>query len=368
MWDPIQKLEYRVRANIENAQQELEMRLTDRLELPLCGINGEKLYLTGVAALRKREGELNDLYAQLPTHRGTKDTILLDAWSSATIEGARTTVQQVRAHFDNPKTKDDRMVINTIAGSNYAYKNPITEENIRTLWEKVVDGVCENGGCRGTLYRDGMVYIGSGQRIVHVPAQPEQLPALMEKWFAYRKAENKEMLMHSFAAHFYFVYLHPFCDGNGRCARILNASQLYHGGYQKMKTLPIASAINNQLSLYYSSLLDSETVLNERDDRWLDLSPFVTYMMDAFERCLMDAALSVNELTDTESKLLERMNKAGIHSEITVKKATGILQRSEGSARTILNSLVQKGYLTVDTAKTPYLYRLHQHFPSTNLR
>ena len=49
--------------------------------------------------------------------------------------------------------------------------------------------------------------------------------------------------MHSFAAHFYFVYLHPFCDGNGRCARILNASQLYHGGYQKMKTLPLASAM-----------------------------------------------------------------------------------------------------------------------------
>lgn len=134
-----------------------------------------------------------------------------------------------------------------------------------------------------------------------------------------------------------------------------------------MKTLPLASAINDQLSLYYSSLLDSETVLNEGNDRWLDLPPFVSYMMDAFERCLMDAALSANRLTDTESKLLERMNKAGIHAEITVKKAAGILQRSESSARTILNSLVQKGYLTVDTAKAPYFYRLQQHFPSTNL-
>lgn len=31
MWDTIQKLEYRVRANIEGAQQELNMRLTDRM-------------------------------------------------------------------------------------------------------------------------------------------------------------------------------------------------------------------------------------------------------------------------------------------------------------------------------------------------
>ncbi len=49
MWDTIQKLEYRVRANIEGAQQELNMRLTDRMELPLLGLNGEKLYLTGVS-------------------------------------------------------------------------------------------------------------------------------------------------------------------------------------------------------------------------------------------------------------------------------------------------------------------------------
>lgn len=55
MWDTIQKLEYRVRANIEGAQQELNMRLTDRMELPLYGLHGEKLYLTGVSALRKRQ-------------------------------------------------------------------------------------------------------------------------------------------------------------------------------------------------------------------------------------------------------------------------------------------------------------------------
>lgn len=363
MWDTIQKLEYRAQANIEAAQQELHIRLTDRVELPLCGLNGEKLFLTGFGALQKKEAELNALYDQLPAHRGVKDTILLDAWSSATIEGARTTVQQVREHFENPKTKDDRMVINAIAGSRYAYAHPITAENIRKLWEKVVDGVCENAEQCGNLYRDGMVYIGSGDRIVHIPAQAEQLPELMAKWFAYRKTGTRDLLIHSFAAHFYFVYLHPFCDGNGRCARILNASQLYHGGYRKMKNLPLSSAINNQLSGYYSSLADSEMVLNGVNGKWLDLSPFVSYMMEAFERCLIDAALSVNALTATESRLLERMNKAGIHAEITAKKAAGILQQSESSARSVLNNLVRKGYLTVDMAQTPYIYHLRQHMP-----
>ena len=52
----------------------------------------------------------------------------------------------------------------------------------------------------------------------------------------------------SFAAHFYFVYVHPFCDGNGRTARVINVSSLYHAGWKKMKRLPLSNAINNELN------------------------------------------------------------------------------------------------------------------------
>ena len=255
------------------------------------------------------------------------------------------------------------MVVNTITASNYAYGRPITEKNIRELWEKIVDGVCENADHMGDQYRDGMVFVGSASHIIHTPAQPEVLPELMEKWFAYREGEISDLLIQSFVAHFYFVYIHPFSDGNGRAARILNASHLYHGGYKKMKSLPLANAINNQLGGYYSSLSDSEAVLNGIEKGWLDVTPFVSYMLDAFERCLVDAALSRNTLSEAERKLLSRMNKVGIHAEITTQKATGILQRSESAARTVLNGLVQKGYLDVDTFKVPFIYRLQQHIP-----
>lgn len=73
---------------------------------------------------------------------------------------------------------------------------------------------------------------------------------------------GENALIHTFAAHFYFVYVYPFCDGNGRAARIMNASYLYHSGYKKMKSLPLANAIKNQLNGYYTSLTDSETILN----------------------------------------------------------------------------------------------------------
>lgn len=372
-WDTIQKLKYRANAGIPSAQTELEFRLNDCEEIPLPGLHGEKLYLTGYSSLHQKAEELNIMYEKIPTHRGMKEIILLDAWSSATIEGARTTVEKVKQSITNPRTKDDRMVINAITGSNYAYGRPITSQNIRRLWDKVVDGVCENEDYKGSKYRSGMVYIGSGDRIIHTPAPFEELPDLMHKWFLYCEGATSDFLIRSFVAHFYFVYVHPFCDGNGRTARILNASQLYHNGYSKMKSLPLSNSINDRLRGYYNSLQDSETVqncaildnlvpFNKNEKGWLDLSPFVSYMLDVFEHCLIDAALSKNALTEAEKKLLRRMNKAGLYAEITTKKATTILHRSESATRAVLNSLVEKGYLSMDTSKLPFIYRLQQHF------
>lgn len=364
MWDTIQKLKYRADVDIPEAKAELTSRLSERVEVPLSGIHGERLCLTGVAMLRKRAAELDVLFEKLPQRRGAKDTIVLDAWSSATIEGARTTVAQVKRSFANPQTKDDRMVVNTIVASNYAYEHPIGQGNIRLLWEKVVEGVCENFAHRGTMYRDGMVYIGTPSRVIHTPAAPEAIPALMEQWFAFQREKTDDLLLHTFVAHFYFVYIHPFCDGNGRMARILNSSQLYHGGYRKVKSLALSNAINNQLSGYYRSLSDSEAVLSDGEGPWLDLSPFVSYMLDVFECCLVDAGLSQNALSLSETLLLERMNKAGVHAEITTKKAARILGLSESSARNALNGLVQKGYLEEDASHPPFRYRLRPHFPT----
>ena len=361
MWDTIQKLTYRAKADIPKAAAELEEQLRDRRELPLAGIHGERLYLTGATKLEWRATQLRTMYEQLPDCKNVTENILLDAWASASIEGANVSLTQVKQHLGNPQTKDERMVVNAVRGSNHAYGRPITRKNLRTLWERVTEGVCENTHLDSKPYRFGMVEIGSASKTVHTPATPEQLPDLMEQWFRFR--EQDQSLIGSFVAHFYFVYVHPFCDGNDRTARIVNASSLYHAGWKKMKSLPLSNAINNELSGYYRSLEDSETQLSDQTGKWLDLSPFVSYMLDVFEQCMIDAALSQNELTPNESKLLERMNRVSGTAEITAKKTAAILGNSESAARNTLRSLVKKGYLTEDMSKVPFIYSLEQNLP-----
>ena len=63
MFDAIQKLKYRANAGIAQAQAELANRLNDRVALPLPGLHGETLYLTGYAALRQKAAELDAMYA-----------------------------------------------------------------------------------------------------------------------------------------------------------------------------------------------------------------------------------------------------------------------------------------------------------------
>ena len=365
MFRTIRKMQYRVQAKIPGAKAELDERLHDRLELPLSGIHNEKLYLTGVRQLEEKSAELRIMYDQLPKRRGMADRITLDAHSSATIEGARTTVARVKACFDCPITKDDRMVVNTVHGSKYAYQHDISSKNIRRLWEIVTKGVCENIHLDGTLYRSGMVEVGNLGRTIHVPATPQRIPELMDQWFSYRQQDHS--LIGSFVSHFYFVYVHPFCDGNGRTARIINASTLYHNGWDKMKSLPLSSAINKNIQGYYRSLEDSEMPIKNGNGYWLDLSPFVSYMLDTFEQCLIDAALSLNDLTPNERKILIRMNQASGVAEITTKNAAIILGNSESAARKTLLTLVKKGYLTVRKDNIPYIYSLDPNVPVDSL-
>ena len=99
-------------------------------------------------------------------------------------------------------------------------------------------------------------------------------------------------------------------DGNGRVARIMNASNLYFSGLKKMPRLPLSSAINGNLDRYYGTLADSERAYPDAaSGQWLDLSPFVSYMLDMFEQCLISSALAENSLSEHESTILTRMNK-----------------------------------------------------------
>lgn len=292
-----------------------------------------------------------------------QDAVLLDSFHSATIEGARTTVENVRKSLEDPKSKSDRMVVNNMKALNRVYSGwHLTEENLRNLWEGIVDGVCENERLKGELYRNGEVYIFSYDRIVHTPAQAAEIEEYMDSLFGFLEFDKEEPVIKAILLHFYFVYIHPYCDGNGRTARILQNYYLFTAGYSGVKRIRISQAINLHLGAYYKALEQAERPIIKGQNVTLDLTVFLEYMLDRIiEACKM-AERKQYLLSECEKLLLKRMSKRGIGAEITVANAAVLMDMSERGARNVLNRLCEKQYLIKGRVegKRKNLYRLIQ--------
>lgn len=356
MYEPTFKLKIKADAGVEKAKQEIKYREQKKLVLDLKGIGGESICMMMTDEILSGVQSVQAVYQKVTKKNKVRDMILLDAYHSATIEGARTTVDHVRKAFSKPHTKDDKMVVNTVKGCDYAYQNPIDGQNIRTLWEIIVSGVCENESKAGALYRDGMVFIGSNTRIIHTPAEPGKIEELINQLFLFLENSEMEELLNAFILHFYFVYVHPFCDGNGRTARILTSSYLCHHGYEKVMYLPISRTINENLSGYYSSITDSEWRYVEQGKAYLDITPFVSYMLEIFEKCMITSILEEHELDSNQKLLLSKMKKRGSGAEITVKNAKKILGISEEEAAAVLRSLEEMGHLSKSSKESTEIY------------
>lgn len=357
MYESYATLKIKEKAGIETATNELKYRKQHKELLPLQGLQNTMLYLVQTEEIQNHLKTIDSLYPKVNSKQKVKDIILLDAFHSATIEGARTTVENVRKSYEKPKSKDDKMVINTIRGMNYAYENKITLENIRELWEIVTRDVCENIHLAGTAFRTGMVYVGSNTAIIHTPAEPQQIESMMMELFDFAATSKLNVWLTASIFHFYFVYTHPYCDGNGRMARILTQSFLKHKGVEKIQYLPLSRTINNSLSGYYASLKESE-VIQINGKRWIDITFFVDYLLGAIEECIVTSMKEDNKLSSNQKLLLLKMQKRGKGAEISIATAADILKVTSQTAGRILNDLTEKGYLDKTKRMKKNLYVL----------
>lgn len=76
-------------------------------------------------------------------------------------------------------------------------------------------------------YRSHQVYIRGS---MHVPLNPDAILDAMSA-LSEQAREEPDALVRAILVHFFFVYIHPYMDGNGRTARFAMNSQLVSGGY-----------------------------------------------------------------------------------------------------------------------------------------
>ena len=267
------KLLQKAKYNSESAKKELLDRKYAYINIKLRGINDESIIFRYSSEVEDYKKYIDNEILKVSNRLNVSESILLDAYSSATIEGARTTVERIKSVINNPVTKDDKMVINVIKVQRKVYEVGVHDSNIRNLWENLVSRVCENINLAGSKYRSGQVYIGNDMRIVHTPEKADKIASKMLDLFNFCDS-FKDKLVGSCILHFYFVYIHPFCDGNGRFARLW-ANKLLYDKNPLFSKLVISREINDSLNEYYGMLLESEYSYNNI----VDITPFIEYLL-----------------------------------------------------------------------------------------
>lgn len=341
-----------------NIDADLVERKEHVLDTNLRGLHGEAIVYTEIDEIKNKMLFIEKLFQSITVTQRT-ESILIEGFYSATIEGARTTVEEVKRSFNNPQSKSDKMVVNSYKSLAYMKDKKITEETLLEAYAILVDGVCENENVRGDKYRSGMVTVSDVfGHVVHTPARQDAIQGFMDSLFSHLRTANTDFtscLVKAILAHFYLVYIHPMCDGNGRLARLLMLSYMNECGYSKVFSLSVSRSIAENISGYYNSFIESEKVFELNGDTVLDVTPFLVYMLDVFERSLMlYNTYNSNVLSDLEGTVVAKMKKVGIHAEITAAKCVRLLKVSEDKATAVLDSLTEKNILE----KRENVYRL----------
>lgn len=190
------------------------------------------------------------------------NTLVNEIMSTNEIEDVKTTSQEVNDAISNIDSKR-QIRLKSFVRMYFKIKN---QENlkieslsdIRNIYDYLLEGeIPENKLPDGKLFRNSFTRIGSETKTVHLPKTYENdfLPDLLE-WIRFINS-NQPSLFKAFIAHYYFEYIHPFNDGNGRTGRYIACVYL---GYKldPLTAIIFSSEINSNRKDYYKAFVDVE--------------------------------------------------------------------------------------------------------------
>lgn len=288
---------------------------------------------------------------------------------STKIEGNRLTLDQVKALIKKGGTigrkRDENEVLGYYAAldevDTLAKKKLITSKDIKKLHAIVMSGSKKR--VKATPYRDGQNVIKDGAtgNIVYLPPEAHDVEPLMRELIDWvNDAPNHDIPVPLIAgiAHYQFVTIHPYYDGNGRTARLLATLILHQGGYDLKGIYCLEEYYAKDLASYYR-VLDVGPSHNYYMGRAeSDITSWVEYfcrsMLKSFESVKRRALgnLSRNKDVVKEMRNLDARKRAILtlfvhESEISAKDVEDFFNIKSRTARHLCKQWVDDGFLVL---------------------
>ena len=194
------------------------------------------------------------------------------------IDTSRESVRRILAGYA-PKDASEERIYGMKQGMQFIsdYHNEINEENLYKLYRMTIGNYLEpeNRLPDGSFYRNDAVYVIGGKK-THKGLDSKLLPEYMKALMTFINTESDiDDLAKAAIIHFYIAYIHPYFDGNGRIARLVQLWYLVQRGYPSAMLVSFSALIMESRRLYYKAYTLIEQ--NAEISGIVDVTPFVLY-------------------------------------------------------------------------------------------
>ncbi|MBO0602417.1 Fic family protein [Sporosarcina sp. E16_3] len=305
--------------------------------------------------------------------------IINEAQSNNEIEGIRSTKKELKealSELGQSEPKNKRFVG---LMKMYRYIEQIKSfENVqgfRTLYDSLVaDEIKTEDIPDGELFRKGYVEVNDGNVTTHIGVSTEEriieaLGALLN----YLQNESHPALYRYMVGHYYYEYIHPFYDGNGRTGRLIVGSYLSRY-LEKYSAITFSYAVNKDKSKYYKALEEIPSPLNQGEMTFY-LINMLELLSTGQKGIIEDLELNlmkherINEYINKdiwenlkeESELLYFMISINVfvHEQeiFSVQKLMELSNRTRHIVNRVMAYLEQEGYVEM-VSKKPKAYKI----------
>lgn len=252
----------------------------------------------------------------------TLTALTLDVVKSSEIEGELLNFDQVRSSIARrlgintagliPSNRHIEGVVEMMLDATQRYTLPLTEKRLFG-WHAALFPTGYSGpySIEVGQYRTGEMQVVSGamgKEKVHFEAvKPELVKTEMDKFLDWFNNENDlDPVLKAAIAHFWFIIIHPFDDGNGRIGRAITDMMLARAESSGERFYSMSSQILTERKLYYEVL---QKVQHSSGD--------ITEWIDWFLHCLKNAMLSTE---NTTQKIVRKAEFWKLHEHTPVNE------------------------------------------------
>lgn len=295
-------------------------------------------------------------------------TLTLDVLKSSEIEGESLNYEQVRSSIARKlgieyagmvySNRDVEGVVEMMLDATQNYNNPLDDERLFG-WHAALFPTGRSGmykidvGC----YRTGEMQIVSGamgkEKVHYEAPSSDKVKSEMDAFLEWINTDTTtDPVLKSAIAHFWFIIIHPFDDGNGRIARAISDLLLARSDETSQRFYSLSNQILLEKKVYYETL---KRVQHSSGD--------ITEWLDWFLNCLYRSLLATEETlqkviykadfwdrhkdTDFNARQRLMLNKLldGFDGKLQTSKWAKITKSSADTALRDIKDLIEKGVL-----------------------